>query len=399
MNPSDVLQHETVSSKPSRYWLGVVGVVILGATGVTGWQFWQSQNAQGQAPQATANVAEISTVTALGRLEPAGEIINLTAPTSIQESRIEQLLVDEGDYVSANQVIAILDNRDRLQAAAQKAKEQVRIAEAKLAQVQAGAKTGELAAQRAEIARLEADRATSIDAQRAAITRLEAEVENARIEAGRYDSLYQTGAISASQRDTKQLIYTTTKGQLQEAKARLARIQDTSEQQIQQAKATLDKLAEVRPVDVSAASAEVRSAQAVVAEAQANLDQAYIRSPRPGQVLKIHTQPGEKIAAAGIATLGQTRQMVVIAEVYQSDITKIAIGQPVTLTSSALSTELTGTVDRIGLEIKQQQVVNEDPAMNIDAKVIEVRIRLNAESSQEVAGLTNLQVTTKIQVQ
>jgi len=99
--------------------------------------------------------------------------------------------VQEGDRVEAGQILAVLDHRDTLEATLASAKEQVRIAQARLAQVKAGAKTGELQAQRAQISRLEAEKAGLIATQQATIQRLEAEVQNARLEYYRYQSLYQ----------------------------------------------------------------------------------------------------------------------------------------------------------------------------------------------------------------
>ncbi|MEO1182191.1 MAG: HlyD family secretion protein, partial [Cyanobacteria bacterium J06636_28] len=73
-------------------------------------------------------------------------------------------------------------------------------------------------------------------------------------------------------------------------------------------------------------------------------------------------------------------------------------GQPVTVTTPVLDIELQGTVQRIGLQVEAQEVINEDPAANIDAKVIEVHIQLDDAARKTVAGLTNLQVTTTIQI-
>ena len=151
-------------------------------------------------------------------------------------------------------------------------------------------------------------------------------------------------------------------------------------------------------MDLTAAEAEVQAAIATVAEAKANLDKTYVRVPVDGQILKIHTRSGETIESDGIATLGQTAQLFVVADVYQDDITKVGPGQVVTVTTPVLDTELQGTVQRIGLQVEAQEVVNEDPAANIDAKVVEVHIRLDETSRDIVAGLTNLQVTASIQV-
>ncbi|MGB7086200.1 MAG: ABC exporter membrane fusion protein [Phormidesmis sp.] len=405
MNLSGALSSQGVSDADRatgtrRRWLILISALLVLSAGFTGWRLWQARLERIQTAELEATrLPVIPTVTALGRLEPQGELINLSAPSAEQGSRVEELLVQAGDRVQPGQTIAVLDSRDRRQAALQKAEENVQIARAQLAQVKAGAKSGDIQAQSAEIARLAAAEETEATAQRATIARLEAEVQNARTDYERYRLLYERGAISASERDTRQLTYTTAQRQLEEATAQLNRILSTSQQQIAQARATLDSIQEVRPVDVTTAQAQVASAIAEVAEAKANLDQAVVRSPSAGQIIKIHTRPGESIADSGIATLGQTEQMMVVAEVYQSDIGKVQLGQAVMVTTPVISEMLQGTVERIGLQVEQQRVVNEDPAANIDAKVVEVYIRLDAESSEKVIGLTNLQVNATIQTE
>ena len=94
---------------------------------------------------------------ALGQIGPQTEVIKVSVSATLSNDRVAQLLVKRGDRVTAGQVIAILDSRDRLQGVLAKAKEQVSVAQAELAQVQAGAKSGEIAAQQAEIARLQAE--------------------------------------------------------------------------------------------------------------------------------------------------------------------------------------------------------------------------------------------------
>ena len=311
---------------------------------------------------------------------------------------MDELLVSEGDKIERGQTIAILDSRDRLEAELERAKEQVGVAQANLDLVKAGAKTGEIQAQEAAIARIEAERDNDIMAQQATVSRIKAEVNNAQVEDRRYQQLYQDGAISASERDSKYLALATAKEQLAEAQANLKRIESAQQQQLAEARATLNKIAEVRPVDVAVAEAEVRQAQAAVKTAQAELDRAYIKSPQAGTVIKILTRPGEIVNEEGIARIGQIEEMYAMAEVYESDINKVKLGQPVTVTSSAIDTKLTGTVAKIGLEIERQEVVNTDPTANIDARVVEVKVKLDEASSKKVAGLTNLQVTAKIEI-
>jgi HlyD family secretion protein len=259
---------------------------------------------------------EIKTVTALGSLEPSGEIIEISAASGSEGNRIKDLLVKEGEQINPGEVIAILDSRDRLAAALNQAQEQVRVAKANLALVKAGAKTGEIQAQQAEIAQIEAERSNDIMAQTATVARMQAELNNAQVEYQRYQTLYQDGAISASERDSRYLTLETAKKQLAEAQANLNRIKSGQQEQITEAKATLDQIAEVRPVDIAVAEAEVSQAQAEVQTAQAELDQAYIKSSQAGTVLKILTRPGEVVGSdEGIVRIGQTSQMYAEAEV------------------------------------------------------------------------------------
>ncbi|UBF23559.1 ABC exporter membrane fusion protein [Kovacikia minuta CCNUW1] len=332
------------------------GVATLGAATF----YTLSRTGTGQPGQTSIalNTPAARSVTALGRLEPQGEVISLAA--SSQGSRVEQLLVKQGDRVQAGQVIAVMDSRDRLQAALERAQNQVQVAQAQLEKVKAGAKTGD------------------IDAQAATVNRMEAELNNAQVEYQRYQALYREGAISASQLDSKRLVLDTTRAQLQ------------------QSNKTLQSVAEVRPVDVRAAEADVNSAMTAAKQAQADLDLAYIRAPRDGQILKIHTYPGEIVGNDGIVELGKTAQMYVVAEVYESDIQQVRLGQKTVITSSAFKGEAHGFVDEIGLQIKKKGILDTNPTADADARVVEVKIRLDKSGSRKVAGLTNLQVTTQI---
>jgi HlyD family secretion protein len=343
---------------------------------------------------ATAAIAipEIKTVTALGRIEPEGEVIKLSAPVSGEGSRVEKILIREGDMVKVGQAIAILDNSDRLQAELTEAKAEVRIIQSKIAQIQAGVKQGEITAQKAIIDRLTVESQGDIDTQKATLEKLQAELLNAESENKRYQELYTEGAISASQRDSKSLNVETAKKSLEAAQSQLKKLKLSSQQRKKEASATLDQISEVRKVDVEAAIAELNRAEVLVKKATINLQKAYVKSPQNGQVFEIHTHPGELITNNGIADIGKTSQMYVVAEVYESDITKILQGKQVRIVGDIFSQELQGKVERIGLQVSKQNLTNTDPSSNIDNRIVKVHIRLNTASSQQAAKFTNMQV-------
>lgn len=396
MLESPIAPSSRKSSGKSLPWarLGLIACLMVGGGTL---YLWRSQTLAPTAqPTPTVQLPKITTITALGRLEPQGEVIKLSAPSNAS-NRVEQLLVQEGDRVEKGQVIAILDSRDRLQAAYEQAQDEVRVAQARLDLTQAGAKRGELNAQRAEIERLQAQRQGDIAAQTATISRLSSEVRNAEIEYQRYESLYQSGAISASERDRRRLTLETSQKSLQEAQAVLSRIRSTTPAQLSQAQANLERIAEIRPEEIRAGQAEVQRAIAATKQAKAQLDQAYVRTPTSGEILDIHTHAGEVVGSNGIVEIGQTQQMYAVAEVYESEVREIKPGQKVRVSSDSLPDELTGKVERIDSQVRKQTVVNTDPSANIDGRVIEVHVALDAASSQKAAKFTNLQVTVVIE--
>jgi HlyD family secretion protein len=119
-----------------------------------------------------------------------------------------------------------------------------------------------------------------------------------------------------------------------------------------------------------------------------------VRSPIEGQVLEIHAREGERVGAEGIVELGRTQAMYAVAEVYETDIGRVRVGQRARITSPALVRDLEGEVERIGLKIGKKDVLGTDPVDDADARVVEVEIRLLEPAL--AARLTNLRVDVVI---
>ena len=427
----DGLDSQTIWRSPVM--LAIAASLLTGIISVYTVTRFQNQVTQKQEVPASIQPV-VKTVTAMGRLEPKGEVAKLSAATANEGNRVDKLLVKEGASVQAGQIIAIMDSRSRLQASLVEAQKQVQVASSRLAQVKAGAKQGEIGARQATVSRLQAELEGNRKTQQATINRLQAELQgqqqslqatvarvaaekrNAQADVQRYETLYKQGAISSQEVDKRRLsaetanqqliesqatqtrTIATLQQQLVEAKANRDKTIATLQQQLVEAKATLNQTAEVRPTDVATSQAEIESAQATVQKIKAQLEQAYIRAPKAGQILKINTRAGETVGNEGIVDLGQTDQMYAVAEVYQSDINKVRSGQRVRVTGDSLSGELQGTVDWVGMQVQRQNVINTDPSENIDAKVVEVHVQLNEASSQKAANLTNLQVKVVIEL-
>jgi HlyD family secretion protein len=82
--------------------------------------------------------------------------------------------------------------------------------------------------------------------------------------------------------------------------------------------------------------------------------------------------------------------MVATAEVYETDINRVRIGQSAEITSDALPAPLSGSVRFIALKVHKQDEIGTDPAARKDARIIEVEILL--DDPKAVEHLSNLQV-------
>jgi HlyD family secretion protein len=300
-------------------------------------------------------------VGALGRIEPQSEVIHLTAPSVMEPPVVEKVMVRVGDRVQAGQVLAILDSNRREQADVDLAKASVLLAEKSLAQIKAGAKPGDLRAQEELIAR----------------TRERLKLAERQLE--RAQDLRKNKAVSEDDLD----IRTSEAAELQ--------------RELAQHESSLDALAEVRVVDLEKAEAEVARARATLQRAEADLEISIIRSPIEGEILKIHTRVGERIESEGVLDLGDTRQMDVVAEVHESDILKVQPGHPATISMRNLDAALRGHVIEVGRLIGRKDVLSSDPVDDTDARVVEVRIRLDEKDGQRVSGLSWAKVEVMIE--
>lgn len=465
---SSVREQFLENDRPQIWWLIAVTLPVIVATGVLS----IAKMEQLKKSNTPVSSVPITSINALGRLEPRGEVFKLSAPAGIQgTSRVEQVFVREGEQVKRNQIIAILDNFPSSQAAMEEAKAKLQEARANLANVKAGSPR-DIQAQGAVIARLEAQLRGELDAQQAAIARLQAQLggektvlqatinriqaelqgqrdafratvsriraeqRNAEVDAQRYQMLYTEGAISQQERDRRQLGAETSTQQLAEAQAnqkqtvatlrqQLAearanqvktiailqqqlvearvnrnKILATLQRQIDEERAKFNRIKEVRPIDLLVAQAQVSNAIAAMRKAQAQLNLSYIKAPISGEILKIHTKAGESMSANGIAEIGRTDQMIVIAEVPEDSISKVRLGQRAVMTSDngAFSGELQGTVAEVGRKIGKKDVLNTDPAADVDARVVEVKIALTPQDSKRVTGLTYAKVIVDINI-
>jgi len=381
-----------VETKRANKFLIPAIALALAALGASIWLVLGRSNntaptAQTAATTAASNKEQARAISALGRLEPQGEVIKVASPSALGTSRIVKLMVKEGDIVKQGQVIAILDSYDRSVAALLQAQSQAQESERNLAKIRAGAKGGDIAAQVGNVNAAKANiKAIGVNAER-----IKAELDIAEREYNRFLQLRKDGAVSDSTLDAYRLKAVTLAGQLEQTKQQIQQAQFN----LSQSEGLLNSVSEVRPTDIQFAEAQLQTAIVNIKKAEVDLDLAQVRAPIDGQVLKVNSKIGEVVSQTnGVIDLGNTNQMYVVAEIYETDIGKIKVGQKAVIQSEAFEGEITGKVDRIGLRIAKNDVLGTDPAAKTDVRIIEVKIKL--DDSKKVSGLTNLQVRVKV---
>jgi HlyD family secretion protein len=251
-------------------------------------------------------------VSALGRLEPAGDVRRLAAPiTGMAGSpRITALLVQEGQRVTRGQLLASFDNRPGL------------LADQRLLQTR-------IANLSQQLGLLERD------------TR-------------RYRTLAQGGVTPRGDLDNREIKLIELRGQLTQARAQLAKV-------------------------------------------ETDLVLSELRSPIDGTVLRITARPGERPGDDGILEIGATDRMEAVAEVYESDISRVRPGQTVRLISENGGFEgtLNARVLRVTPQVRQRQLLSTDPTGDADARIVEVRLALDPADAAKVNNLAGLKIIAR----
>jgi HlyD family secretion protein len=299
-------------------------------------------------------------VTCLGKLFPDGGVVQVAAPYAVQgPSIVNELKVKEGDWVQKGQLIAVTHYRAALAAAAADSEAKVEVARRKLKVVEAGQKAGDVAAQRAEM------------------QRMQNELQFQESDFKRQEELFKSKAVSASE--------------FERARANL----DNQKRLVDFESQHLQSISEIRDVDIALAKAEVAEAEADLAHARAELDQTQIRAPQDGEVLKILTRAGESAAARGVVEMANTHSLLAVAEVYETDVQRVRVGQKAEITSATFAGKIAGKVEHIGRRIERNELAPIDPSAYSNLRVVEVRIRLEPPTQTNL--LVSAQVTIRIQ--
>ncbi len=191
----------------------------------------------------------------------------------------------------------------------------------------------------------------------------EAKLDYARREYERRLPLAKNGVSPKAMMDQATSNFNASKAQRAEMAERLAAIETGS-----------------RAEDIAAGVAQVRLAQANVALAEALLEKTLIRSPVAGTALRRLRVVGETVTnmpPTPVAVVGTLKGLRVRAEVDESDVGKVAVGQSVEVMADAFpNKKFQGEVYRVSTRMGAKQVLTGRPTERMDAKVLQVLINL-----------------------
>ncbi|MEQ8251983.1 HlyD family secretion protein [Oceanibaculum nanhaiense] len=234
-----------------------------------------------------------------GRIEAVEIDVSTKAP-----GRISEILVNEGDFIEAGQVLARMDTTQL--------KAQRRQAEAQFQRALIGIDTA-----KSLVVQREAERAAAL----AIIAQRQAQLDAATSKLERSEQLAQRGNVSRQVLDDDRAAAQGAQAALEAARAQLA----ASEAAISAAKA-----------QVIDAGASVDAAQAAIESISADIDDSTLVSPRDGRVQYRVAQSGEVLSAGG-----RILNLVDLSDVYMTfflptgEAGRIAIGTEVRLVLDA----------------------------------------------------------------
>ena len=293
--------------------------------------------------------------------------------------RMTELTVKEGDFVKKGQVIARLDPTQLQQ---QRSRDAAAVANAQSGyaqlvttiQYQEATLESEIAARHAERdeaqAKLDAllagSRPQEIQQAQAAVADAKAQLDWAKSDWDRYQTLYKNEDVSTQQYDQSHQRFNSATALLQVAEQKAALVKEgPRKEDIAGARAAVARAnaavatAEANRIDLARRKQELVARKAQIEQAQgqsgisdAQLSDTVIYAPIDGVVLVKAAEAGEVLAAGTtIVTIGDLDHPWLRAYVGETDLGRVKLGQKVKLTTDSYANKsYTGTISYIASE-------------------------------------------------
>jgi HlyD family secretion protein len=362
----------------------IAGLIIIVAVliGVLGWRLSgpRSRAVAAEGAGATSLAVSTTVVTRQATSDSAQSTGVVAAAQRAELSakvmgRVAEVYVREGELVHAGQVLARLEAAD-LAASVAQASANARAAGATLTQAQTGAEL-QKEQSRARVeqasealksaqARLSAVQEGSRQQERASadqsVVQAEAEARTAESNYHRFQKLYDSGAISAMEADSRRLEYEVAKSRLETARQQASLTHEGSRRQdVQAAQAQVAaakdalrlakaSLAENRMKADQARVAQAQLGQAQAAEEAARVQYGYSQlvAPFAGVVVSRLADPGDLASPGTVLLVVEDNSVYRLeAQVPEETVRRLHLGQTVRVAIDALDRPLTGRVTRL----------------------------------------------------
>lgn len=291
--------------------------------------------------------AERTIVAAEGKVEAApGAEIEIGSELT---GRIERFPVKEGDFVKKGDLIAVIENRD-IRARLREAESEVAVAVSRFKEVASGSRDEE------------------IKKAAAALEGARADMHLSSIELERYERLFKEGMVSSSDLDQRRTAFRMSSSRVREA---------------EEAKNILEKGPKQETLRVN--EDMVKQAEANAEYYRRLLDKTIIKTPISGKVIRKYIQEGEMVnlvsAETMLAAIADMERVRINAEVDETDIGRIKVGDPADVTSDAYAGRVfKGEIEEVADYVGVRNVKPNNPAKNMDMKVVQVKIKLKEKS-------------------
>jgi HlyD family secretion protein len=399
---SPILPSYTEEREPrprrSRRWLLWWALVIAGIAAAVALVRWRMAAPTPVVVIRPTPRTVVETVAASGRVSARRD----TVIGAQLQGVVAELLVDEGDVVARGQALARMRN-DVLPAQVRQAEQALQTARAQLAQAAAGPRPSELEAARAQVRQAAAlvrqrqaqlaeerarlgqaeaavrQRAAEVERARAAVRSAEARRDLARSNRDRYQSLLAEGAVARQTVDQAESEFQTAEAEVAAAREGVATAQAgvaaaqagvsaarqaavnaragvaAAQAAMRGAEQELRTLAAgPRAEAVAVARQRVREAEAALRVAWEQAQTAIVRAPFPGTVTAIVAEPGAPVGAGGVVRLVQTARPEILADVDESNLADLRVGQRAVITSSTFrGKRLDARVREIGAQVDE----------------------------------------------
>ncbi len=415
---SSALIPEVKRSKAKIRWLPwLLSLLLLGGIGyVVYYQVAVAPTQQARRRVLTQPVQRQTlaiTVSANGTVKPERSI-NLSPKNS---GILKRLLAKEGDLVKAGQIVAYMDDSN-LRGQLTSAQGQLAQAEANLQKAQAGNRPQDIAQAQGALDEAQANlqkvqagnRPQDIAQAQARLQSAQAALSKAEDDYRRNQQLYNSGGISLQTVNQKRADRDSAQAAVNEAQQALALQKAGSRpEDIEQARATVRQRqqalalvkAGTRQEDIDAARAQVTSARGSLQNVQAQINDTIIRAPFDGVVTKKYADPGAFVTpttassdvssatSSSILALASTNE--VVANLAETNISKIRLGQKVTVKADAYPGKIfEGRVKQIAAQsVVTQNVTSFEVRLSLSDPQRLLRSGMNVTTDFQVGQLEN----------